>query len=47
MDLCSDRNAESSDNTESKLIFKKLVHDEDVDVNCRDEIDRTPLVLLC
>lgn len=47
MDLCSNRNAESCNNSESKHLFVKLVKDEDVDVNCRDEIDRTPLMLLC
>jgi len=45
MDLCSNRNAESSE--ESKQLFKALAQDKDVNVNCRDEIDRTPLMLLC
>ena len=45
MDLGSNRNAESRE--ESEQFFKALAQDKDMNVNCRDEINRTPLMLLC
>jgi ankyrin repeat protein len=42
LELCSNRNAQ-----EKKDLFRKLATDKDVNVNCRNNIGRTPLMLLC